>query len=71
MKTDVVGGPGAKKRIDPHKWEKREARLVLPYPDFGSRTLRTVEINVCQTCGLWCEERPDFIHDLPPCKESA
>ena len=28
--ADQVGGPGQKQRVDPHKWEKREALLVIP-----------------------------------------
>jgi hypothetical protein len=67
MKTDTVGGPGQKKRVDPHKWEKREAQLVLD-DDSGYRLLRRFEINACAACGIWTEERPEYIHDLPPCK---
>jgi hypothetical protein len=70
MKTDTVGGPGQKKRVDPHKWEKRTALLILPPNALSadSRLLRRIEINVCVACGTWCEERPEYIHDLPPCK---
>jgi hypothetical protein len=78
MKTDTVGGPGQKKRVDPHKWEKREALLVIPQWSHArsvseelppiARVLRRIEINVCVACGTWCEERPEYIHDLPPCK---
>jgi hypothetical protein len=76
MKTDTVGGPGQKKRVDLHKWEKREALLVIPKWSPGvlgemppiARVLRRYEINVCAACGIWCEERPEYIHDLPPCK---
>ena len=66
MKTDTVGGPGQRKRVDPHKWEKHEAYLCLGL-GLGARILRTIEVNVCSACELWCEGAPDYIHDLPPC----
>jgi len=33
------------------------------------RLLRRYEVNVCAACGLWCLERPELLHELPPCKE--
>ncbi len=70
MKTDAVGGPGQKKRTDPHKWETHEALLVIPEGPLcvTTRLLRRIEVNVCAACGFWCEGKPDYVHDLPPCK---
>jgi hypothetical protein len=62
--ADQVGGPGLKKRHDPHQWETREAQLVL-----GERVLRRYDVYVCAACEIWTEERPALMRDLPLCKE--
>ena len=67
----MIGGPDSKRRRDPHKWEAREALLILDEHGKQQRVLNVLNVNVCGVCGIWCEGSPDYIHDLPACVEAA